>query len=934
MDIPKAPAQVPHFRNYSTENGLPSSETYAITQDDKGYIYIGTDKGIARFDGNRFYTYRKEQGLVDNTVFGFHHNKDTLWYFTYTSQLGYIYDNKLFAYKGNDKLRSIPFQNSLFLISSDKDGLLLNARYTNAFHILKNFETTGSKMDTAFDPANMNIVATRHGGYCLLSGSWYPKHTFIHDPEKGKPPVEIPNNKGGIVTSFAYRTKDGLLVNVRNDIYRIANGQCTKFISCEGNVLFIFKDKDENIWVGYHNKGLSLYRKSNNYKFPEHMLQGNSVSCIFQDREGGLWFASLENGIFYLPHQPLYSYEKIGSGISKTIRLNWADDTPIVFQSDHAVFRLCKDNSWAQVFPGKWINSIMGGGNAPLYFTSTGYWTNSKPSFKRIHEGKILDVNTHVWATSINKISSFNPHTLKRINSLTVNEVITCGLEVGEGKILVGTTRGLLACDSEKQTWIDQVVRDRISSLTLAGAYIIVCTKNQGVIIIDKHNYSVIKSYLSDNELKGALCTVAVCDHDSTLWIGTNKGVCKISHALGSRKDTLVWIDKYNGLISDEVNDVVIHKDKVWVATAKGISLIPLEGDFTYTADVPVDLKAVLVNGIAWSGAVPQFSYNQNNLTFQFSGICYTYAGAINYKYRLLHSGDESWHFTDNPSVNYNALSFGSYRFECMAIVPNQWSANRAISFSFTIDPPFWKTKWFIIISIILVIAGLAMFTHSRIRAIRLKSDLDAYRDKALRDQMSPHFIYNSLNTIQNYILDHDTKRSMSFLSKFARLMRLTFQNTGSALVTLESDLVALKLYVEMEQMRFPGRIDVTLPDLPASLKLALVPPLLIQPFVENAILHGILPKQTTGHVHVNIEKKERFLIITILDDGIGRADTKANNGTAASGTTVTITRIKQAWHNTNNHYFYIKDLYDGDQPSGTLITFHLPYKYDNSNNS
>jgi LytS/YehU family sensor histidine kinase len=237
-------------------------------------------------------------------------------------------------------------------------------------------------------------------------------------------------------------------------------------------------------------------------------------------------------------------------------------------------------------------------------------------------------------------------------------------------------------------------------------------------------------------------------------------------------------------------------------------------------------------------------------------------------------------------------------------------------------------------------------------KQVKLKADLGIYRDKALRDQMSPHFIYNALNAIQNYILKHETDMSVSFLSRFSRLMRLVFNNTVQEVVTLRKDLEALQLYAEMESMRFPGKLVFHLPEqLPEALELALIPPLLLQPFVENAVLHGLLPKHAPGNIWLTIEQENDCILVLIKDDGIGRAASakikikkKAfldeqnipQGSREHTGTSITIARIAQAWGKyPARSRFNMTDLFHPDgSPSGTLIAFYLPLNYDKSNNS
>ena len=211
---------------------------------------------------------------------------------------------------------------------------------------------------------------------------------------------------------------------------------------------------------------------------------------------------------------------------------------------------------------------------------------------------------------------------------------------------------------------------------------------------------------------------------------------------------------------------------------------------------------------------------------------------------------------------------------------------------------------WFFIIVIFIFIsiiyAWYKYIVRIRSKKEKINSEINQYRQMALTRQMNPHFIFNSLNSIQHYILQNDIRSSNKFLTKFSKLIRLILENSQSSLICLEKELLALNLYLELEQLRVKEKLQYKV-EISQEIDIfkTEIPPLLIQPFVENAIWHGIMNKEEgQGILNIEFVSKGDKIICTIVDNGIGRE--KANqinqqrNSTHKSmGTSITEDRIE-----------------------------------------
>ena len=262
------------------------------------------------------------------------------------------------------------------------------------------------------------------------------------------------------------------------------------------------------------------------------------------------------------------------------------------------------------------------------------------------------------------------------------------------------------------------------------------------------------------------------------------------------------------------------------------------------------------------------------------------------FEYRLNGYDTEWQRMTDQNKIRYTNLGAGHYQFHYRASVDGkEWKAGiSALQITKTVH--FWKTPWFISLCIAAVF-GLFFFIYRlKIHSIRKEEALKTTFNKklaevemaALRSQMTPHFMFNSLNSIKYYILNEEIEEADKYLTKFSQLMRAVLHNSKSKVISLESELEALRLYVELEALRFSDKFTFCL-ELDDTLSPAdiYIPPALIQPYVENAIWHGLMHKQGPGKLYINIQKKDQQLHIDIEDNGVGRARAKALKSKSAS---------------------------------------------------
>ncbi|MCZ2223895.1 MAG: histidine kinase [Chitinophagales bacterium] len=347
------------------------------------------------------------------------------------------------------------------------------------------------------------------------------------------------------------------------------------------------------------------------------------------------------------------------------------------------------------------------------------------------------------------------------------------------------------------------------------------------------------------------------------------------------------------------------------------------------------------------------FKYYNDNIQISFTCPQFDNNNPYQYRYRLV-GLDKNWLYTGTiGKASYNNIQPGKYSFEVQVSVGNKWSKSEKL-LAFTIQPAFWQTWWFktlaIILSVFLVIFITYSWNRNKLKSIeaqnkarekeielKLKDQENAELQLAsLRSQMNPHFIFNSLNSIQKYIWENKQEDANEYLTKFAKLMRLILEHSSKKLITLEEELTALKLYLELEHRRCNNKFDYSLiVDDSIEKEKIIMPPLLIQPHVENAIWHGLLPKETRGKLQVNIKLLQAGIIECLVeDDGIGReASNKINEKKHHKHNSIAINIAKERLKVSNSLGLIGKleviDLYNENKESkGTKVILQIPIEY------
>lgn len=942
--------QSPVYYNYSTNEGLPSSETYDILQDSKGYIWIATDRGASRFDGYTFKNFTTAEGLTNNTILRIHEDeKGRIWFLPITAELCYLENNEIKIYSFNSKLKE------------NRTDIITSFHCDEMENIYIGFISKGLlTIDRNGNLRKVNAGQVNHKSYfvneyeknifvsCLgkdATGSDDSIHfTFKNDITNCGFPLAIKSKDQIYITGVKRRNESSVFYFTG---YTAEINKEKKISVQETNeeIVRIFEDHNSCLWVGIKGGGVRKYLpgeglQSENF---ESYLSEESITCIEEDKENGIWLASLANGIYYFPNPLIKSYSFPAQNNITTLEKSSEENKVYLGFSSGTLLEITAGAGIKEINYNNdkqtYIYSILQSGNYQYVSTSHQIYIlknkipflSYKGGYSRhpaIYNGQITGIGHH----SIYFIDTTD-FTLKRQTPLQVKGEVTYADK--NDNLWIGDHSGLYFFKDStllKAFPDNKLLDSRVSAIgEMPGNLLIISTIGNGLMLL-KPDSSYI--HLTENEgLASKVINCMIIDKKE-IWLGTNKGISHIN--TGTDSFSVQNFSVAHGLPGNEI----LHLEKtghyIWAATRRelfffDINKIKLN---IHSPEIYV-LSAQANRENFFSGINSSVNYDEFPLKILFTGLSYKMRGNVLYKYRLKGLSEE-WQYTRTPSVDFLSLPAGEYIFEVAARNEDGTWSKRAAAFSFNVIPPFWKTTWFIILIFVTIIISVILTALFRIRSIKkrnqLMTDLLTYRQQALTMQMNPHFIFNSLNSIQSFIMTEEKKPATKYISKFARLMRRSLENSRNEFILLSEETEVLNLYLELECLRFKNLFSFRIETDPLiDPDKTLIPSMLIQPFVENCVKHAFIgPTEIQGEISIIIKKENEMLICEIEDNGIGiEASLLAHSkgGHISAGLNITENRLKLISKSLGQKFLFSINDKNKRKGKGTIVTFAIPYK-------
>ena len=726
----------PLFTHYTVEDGLPSSEVHHVMQDSKGYMWFATDIGVSRFDGYGFRNFSIQEGLTDNTIFNIYEDyKGRIWFISFSGRLSIFEDGSIQPYKHNHTLGNAV--NNLFKGSFYVDAKNHVHIRTVDMHGYMEIDGEGIVTHYALDSVGtIGLILLDSVQIFSFSG---PSRTGIQQLTiiKGLDTVHATVNRIDRRTNFQCISiqSDNLLFTSGRVASLISSGLTTKNYLLSHDALSSLEDLDQNVWIGTYQGGVLFYENGLSDKSPSIYLIGLSVTSITQDYEGGLWFTTLENGLYYLSSNKFLTYNR-ESG------LNGDKVTCLASDSRSTVFAGLRNGTLFNITDSIYSKNQLNVGTTPailtLYFdTSTRkLWVGAASTDMVIDRLGVNTVEGIGGSHSIVKAADGgiwmgNHRRLKKlIDQYTVYSSdthqdqfrVTALHEDRQGTIWVGNLHGLWTL--EDSSFIsahesDSLLSYHISDIDEINGNLCVATKGAGLILLRPGGSFQLNSIIglaSDN-----ISDIFIDGND--MWLATNNGVNKVSiYENDPNNFNIVLYTSDNGLASNEVNQVMKFRNRIWAATNRGLTVFDPNEDAASKRGPNIYINGISIaekdTSILHSYDIP---YDQNQFTIRFIGLSYRNAGQL--QYRLKMTGiDSSWVYTQNTSVRYTTIPPGSYTFQVSAMNhTGQWSQEPA-SFKLTIRAPFWETWWFRL-GIALLLAAV-VYAFFKIRILTYNRDV------------------------------------------------------------------------------------------------------------------------------------------------------------------------------------------------------------------
>jgi len=914
-------SQTPSYYHYTSSDGLASSTVYEIIQGKDGYIWFATANGMSKFDGLHFTTFRTTDGLNSNSIISLVEGKNGELYIgnfekgvnvyrngqieNYCSEINgksFVLSYLLLGPSGKD-------EQNIFAYSRMGNINLINENIT-AGRVTKVINTSLVFINKLGVLPNGNMIALTTTGLFNFKNDVLSKFHI-----NGFPDIDAYCLSNG---------KDGsCFVGTKGMIYRIReNDVIEKYkINVAGNndVIAILRDRNSNIWFSIMNMGFYLIPNGSDKIIDvgsKMDLQKSLVNNFFEDKEGNIWVSTFGKGVYCVNNLYLKSFnEKDGLNSNNVYSIAKERSGKLLIGTFTGVNilengRIDQIKNNADKILTNYIYSIKNDNNE-FFISSASERNDTKNisyqginlhlidglSFCKLRNGLFL-FGTRGNSIRVQKefdIQKNRSYVFTIFGDSTIANRVNEIFEDIEKNVWIGTGLGLckIAHLSFNKGELEKtffpaypVLNSRINAIIQDSENNVWFACEKGIARYNPKNDSVT-SYTKIAGYDLSSSTSLASDNKKRLWIGNMKGLYLYDG------HSIKQLNRQTGLPSDEIYSLYYDSEKnyLYVGTSNGISILDIKSFDNY---VPLSLEVKIMSVKAGDSIYVNyenliFKPEQKHVYIDFKALSFSSPGGVKYKYNL----NGEWVETDHDFLDFISLKSGTYNLQIMAKSQNtDWSKPSFLSFR--VLPRFVETIWFtllIIISLgclsILFMIWLIKFKNRKIKEeLELTERINELKHQALSSMMNPHFIFNALNSVQYLINCHRNEEANDYIAMMAKLVRRNLDTAGSGFILLSDEILRLELYLNLEKLRFQEGFSweiITGGDI--NRNSIMIPNMIIQPFVENTLWHGIINAGGKGLVTISFSFEEvdidstlcRSLVIKITDNGIGLAQAKTH---------------------------------------------------------
>jgi sensor histidine kinase YesM len=921
------------------EEQFRGTQIYDVIQDKNLNYYFATNEGIYCYN---FYSYKKLDcaKTKSSSVFNFVINKEgTIYCHNLNNQIFEIKNDQcnLFYELTGDEASS---DNSLSI--ADDDNLVVGARkilVINKKGIVCAKQTNlKNYLSPSFTAPNQSIHFHIGASDTILvySKGKFSKHKLKINSELLNPTAILKIFDSG-KTTYALDIQNQKLYNY--DPFTIELKQAPENKLFTDNTFKRIYETGNEVWIAGTLPGVVLFENKENKS--QFFFEDYFISNVYKDNEGNILLSTFDKGILVIPDLKV-------PGVINSFR-------------DDPVTALYSNNTHGL---------ILGTSKGNLWNYLKGKLSNLNVKGKRSIENIYGDPNKNTILFDNGGINEYNIETgeIKKIFYPSLKDATF----ISENKYFVGTNVGLFELQKDPKNNLHSKsisgLKQRIYSIeydktntslyasTAIGLFVI--DSNQISKKITFNNEDIFPNHLFENGQKLYACT----EKNGILIINKKGVIGSIDPLINGKTEPLKKIIVYNntiiassingffqfnmegkllrsisstfGFSTQKVIDFKMQNEQLWVSHSGGVQQINLNYLKTNSQIPTVRFDKILINDESITpNAMGNFSSNQRKLQFIFSSPVLRNRESINYHFKLI-GYDTTWTINkfDLNQVTYNALDPGEYTL--MIKAENQGLFSEVVKYSFVIAHPIYAKWWFILLLSVLVLALIIVIYRWQLQLQQKKllqiNELNASKLAAIQSQMNPHFIFNSLNSIQDLVLKGDIENSYSYITTFSDLVRRTLSYSEKDFIDFDQEIKLLELYLSLEKLRFKKNFSFEIKI--GSVEDIMIPPMLIQPFIENSLAHGLLHKDGEKKLKVTFELKE-MLICRIEDNGVGRDKAKAikqrqNKEHESFSGKATGKRLEILSHVFDGEFGYTyEDLFENGMPAGTIVTLSIPIK-------
>ena len=900
----------PVLINYSLRDGLHSNETYKVFQDSKKNIWIATDAGVTVYNGNGFKTYTSGDGLTDNTVFNFFEDKKgRIWFLTYNHKICFFENGVFTEYNNNDALAPETTFAPIGFYVNDQ-GEVKIATHTQG--ILPNDGKRKLKAGEIEVYEDGIVMGVTSGDSTFITFRIRDYREMSCKVDSIGLNLQVHNRR---YVTRALKIDDCIALSYNGYVLLIKDGELLEKLQI--NDVIALDAFEDNLWVGTRNGVYKYLLEGNSLILQRHFLKGMSISSTQKDHQGGLWYSTLEKGVYYEPYE--FTANQVGEDNSNLYLLCEGVNGAYILGNDKGSLKYVDGLKSARLMlpdyfysPGNYpgIKQVVYQSKKNIYYLLSGNSDIYKwsPSWKgnQFRMGKIRREDgehkfyrffiegANLWGVNrhgnMKCVPIDDPQRSSNYDSINIQGSIY-SKEKGylynkEGDIyVIENDKPKLILKSGKE--IAHILRHK--DLLYLG------TENHGLYVYDlSSGKKVFKTRLLGSRI------TCVNSYNDRVYVASEKCITALDkkEPFDLRKSSLIITNQ--GFDIGPISNFFVTDSELIALTINGVKHIPIHQLHNANNRVQAIVSRLVVNdkNVEVEKQL-EFSYRQNRLEI-FLASDNLRKSPVYFRYRLKNTSSK-WRFTRNSNIMYSALKPGAYVFEVQAST-DKIHFGKTKQIKLRILPPFWQEPSFITLVILLVLGILLLGFKLRIRAVKRKSQAEQHlkdlQAQALRAQLNPHFIFNFLNSIQTLIYKEELIVASDYLSNFASLMRNYLNSFDTKEISLSKEIELIDAYLSLEKLRFKEGIDFEIVVNGEKNEWTVIP-LFSQPIIENAIIHGVTNSKGTGKIKIVFDLFVDRMELCIRDNGQTPINMDAINFSKSKGIQLTRERIKN-WNDRN----------------------------------